>query len=438
MTHDSPPDPVPVQAGDRHARKAGRDTGASLPADQSVWLDSTTPPRLVTLVLIAGLGALNMNIFLPSLPAMAEYFQTDYALVQLSVSAYLAITAVLQLMIGPLSDRYGRRPVMLCGLSIFMVATVGCLLATDITTFLVFRMIQATVATGIVLSRAIVRDMVSADKAASMIGYVTMGMSLVPMVGPVLGGLLSEVFGWKSTFACTFLFGILVSATVYFDMGETNRATSSSFGAQFRSYPELVSSRRFWGYALICAFASGGFFAFLGGGPWVATQVLGMEPGETGLYFGFIAVGYMIGNGISGRFAERVGLNGMVMAGSIIAAAGIGLSVVLFLFGYQTPLTLFGPIMFVGLGNGLTLPSANAGVVSVRPHLAGSASGLGGALMIGGGAALSAVTGALLGPETGAWPLLLMMLGTLSLGIVASAYVYHRARVVEAQGGEVF
>lgn len=430
MMHDSPPDPAQVPAA---ARQSG---GPSTVAGKSVWLDRTTAPRVVTLVLIAGLGALNMNIFLPTLPAMSEYFQADYALVQLAVSAYLGVTAVLQLVIGPLSDRYGRRPVMLSGLAIFMLATVGCLLATNITTFLVFRMIQATVATGIVLSRAIVRDMVSADKAASMIGYVTMGMSLVPMVGPVLGGVLGEVFGWKSTFLCTFLFGIIVSVIVYFDMGETNRATSSSFGAQFRSYPELVRSRRFWGYALICAFASGGFFAFLGGGPWVATQVLGMEPGETGLYFGFIAVGYMIGNGLSGRFAERVGLNGMVMAGSIVAVSGIALSSLFFLIGWQTPLSLFGPILLVGLGNGITLPSANAGVVSVRPHLAGSASGLGGALMIGGGAALSAITGALLGPDTGAWPLLLMMLGSLAMGVVASGYVFHRARVVAAQGGD--
>lgn len=411
-------------------------TADSTATPQPIWLDRTTPPRVVTLVMIAGLGALNMNIFLPSLPAMARYFQADYALVQLTVSAYLGVTAVLQLIIGPLSDRYGRRPVMLIGLAIFMLATVGCLLATNITTFLIFRMIQATVATGIVLSRAIVRDMVSADKAASMIGYVTMGMSLVPMVGPVLGGILGEAFGWKSTFLCTLVFGVIVSGIVYLDMGETNRSTSTSFGAQFRSYPELVRSRRFWGYASIAAFGSGGFFAFLGGAPYVASQVLGMSPGETGVYFGFIAVGYMVGNGLSGRYSERVGLNGMVMAGSVVAVGGIALATLLFLIGWQTPLTLFGPIMFVGLGNGLTLPSANAGVVSVRPHLAGSASGLGGALMIGGGAALSALTGALLGPGTGAWPLLLMMLATLGMGIAASVYVVHRARVVEAQGGD--
>ncbi|MSU88150.1 Bcr/CflA family efflux MFS transporter [Rhodobacteraceae bacterium 2CG4] len=405
-------------------------------APPSIWLDRATAPRVLTLVLIAGLGALNMNIFLPTLPAMAAFFQTDYALVQLAVSAYLGVTALLQLVVGPLSDRYGRRPVMLAGLAIFLVATVACILSTNIVTFLVFRMIQATVATGIVLSRAVVRDMVSADKAASMIGYVTMGMSLVPMVGPVLGGILGETFGWQSTFIFTLLFGLGVSAIVYLDMGETNRTRSASFGEQFRSYPELVRSRRFWGYALIAAFASGGFFAFLGGAPYVASRVLGMTPGETGLYFGLIAVGYMIGNGLSGRYAESIGINGMAMMGSVTAVAGMVIACALFLVGIQTPLSLFGPILLVGLGNGLTLPSANAGMVSVRPHLAGSASGLGGALMIGGGAALSAITGALLGPGSGAWPLLLMMLATLSMGIAASVYVVLRARVVEAQGGD--
>lgn len=132
---------------------------------------TTTPPHITTLVLLAGIGALSMNIFLPSLAAMAEYFETDYALVQLSISAYLGVIGVLQLIIGPLSDRYGRRPVMLWALAIFTLSTLGCLFAESIEVFLFFRALQAAVAAGIVLSRAIVRDMVPANEAASMIGY---------------------------------------------------------------------------------------------------------------------------------------------------------------------------------------------------------------------------------------------------------------------------
>ncbi|MEM9780120.1 MAG: multidrug effflux MFS transporter [Pseudomonadota bacterium] len=403
---------------------------ADIPAPTSVWLDPATAPKIVTLVLIAGLGALNMNIFLPSLPSMADYYQADYAVIQLAISAYLGVTALLQLVIGPLSDRYGRRPVMIASLWVFLLATLGCYLAPDVTTFLFFRMVQASVATGLALSRAIVRDMVSADKAASMIGYVTMGMALVPMIGPMIGGALDELYGWQSSLILTAVFGGLVLLIVWRDMGETNVHKSSSFGAQFRAYPELVASRRFWGYALAAAFASGSFFAFLGGGPYVATEVLGMSPGELGFYFGLIALGYMFGNFLSGRFAERTGLNTMMLLGGGVASVGLVAGCGLFAVGLIHPLVLFGTIGFVGIGNGLTLPSANAGMVSVRPHLAGSASGLGGALMIGGGAALSALTGALLGPTTGAWPLLFMMLLSSILCVVTTLYVIRRARQV--------
>ncbi|MFQ5623347.1 MAG: multidrug effflux MFS transporter [Paracoccaceae bacterium] len=391
-------------------------------------LSRTTAPHIVTLVLLSGMGALTMNIFLPSLPSMAVYFGTDYAVIQLVVTAYLGMTAVLQLVIGPLSDRYGRRPVMLWALVVFSIATVGCILAGTIEVFLAFRLLQAAVASGIVLSRAIVRDMVPADQAASMIGYVTMGMAVMPMIGPAIGGYLDEHFGWQSSFEVILVIGLLVLVLTWADLGETNTHRSQSFTQQFRAYPELALSRRFWGYALTAAFASGAFFAFLGGGPYVATQVLGMEPSEVGLHFGLIATGYMLGNFLSGRFSARAGINRMTLVGGICSSLGMSVSLVLFLSGYGSPLTLFGGIMFVGIGNGLTLPNATAGMVSVRPHLAGSASGLGGALMIGGGAALATFTGSILGPRTGAFPLLYMMLSSSMLSVVTTVYVISVAR----------
>ncbi|WP_112320504.1 multidrug effflux MFS transporter [Oceanibium sediminis] len=408
-------------------------SSAPPPRQRAVWLDRTTPPKVLTLVLIAGLGALSMNVFLPSLPSMAAYYNADYAVVQLAVSAYLGATALVQLVIGPLSDRYGRRPVMLGAVAIFSFATLGCIFSPSIEMFLVFRMIQSVVAAGIVLSRAIVRDMVPADKAASMIGYVTMGMSLVPMVSPMIGGVLDQWLGWKATFFFMLAFGLAVGWLVWNDLGESNDQRSDSFGAQFRAYPELVRSRRFWGYTLVASFASGSFFAFLGGGPYVATVVLGMNPAELGLYFGFIALGYMIGNYVSGRFSEAFGLNAMMFYGSAVAMLGLIAGITLFLLGFAHPISLFGSILFVGLGNGMTLPNANAGIVSVRPHLAGSASGLGGAMMIGGGAGLAALTGMLLTPERGVWPLLLMMLASSIAAIAMAGYVIHVARKVSAE-----
>ncbi|MEL7215869.1 MAG: multidrug effflux MFS transporter [Pseudomonadota bacterium] len=394
---------------------------------------TTTPPHITTLVLLAGIGALSMNIFLPSLAAMAEYFETDYALVQLSISAYLGVIGVLQLIIGPLSDRYGRRPVMLWALAIFTLSTLGCLFAESIEVFLFFRALQAAVAAGIVLSRAIVRDMVPANEAASMIGYVTMGMSLVPMIGPIAGGWLGGTFGWQASFIALFLFGLGVFLISWRDLGETNKNPSANFTDQFRAYPELLRARRFWGYALTAAFASGAYFGFLGGAPFVASEMLGLSEEELGLWFAAPAIGYMLGNFLSGRFASQVGMNRMMLWGGLVATLGAVTSLVMFGAGLIHPISLFFPIAFIGIGNGMTLPSANAGIVSVRPNLAGSASGLGGTLMIGGGAALAALVGALLGPETGPWPLIILMIVASGASVLSTLYVIRRARLVGAE-----
>jgi DHA1 family bicyclomycin/chloramphenicol resistance-like MFS transporter len=306
-----------------------------------------------------------------------------------------------------------------------MAMTVGCLLSTDIWTFLAFRIGQSAIVSGIVLSRAVVRDMVGPTRAASMIGYVTMGMSLAPMIGPMIGGALDQLFGWRAAFSLLLLAGAGVFALSWFDLGETNRTPSGGFAEQFRSYPELVRSRRFWGYALTAAFASGAFFAYLGGAPFVATEVLGLSPAETGFWFGGIAIGYAFGNFLAGRVTRHVGMNGMMLSGSIIVITGIAASIYAFSHGHPTPFGFFGGLSLVGVGNGMALPSANAGMLSVRPRLAGSASGLGGALMIGGGAALSVLAGALLGPETGPYPLLWVMMASSVLGLLAVLYVIY-------------
>ena len=189
----------------------------------SVFLNRRTPPKIVTLTLLAGLSALTMNIFLPSLPGMAAWFEVPYGLMQLSVALYLALSAVLQILIGPISDRFGRRPVILGALVLFLLATVGTLLAPNATLFLIFRMAQAVIAAGMVLSRAVVRDMVSDDEAASMIGYVTMGMSVVPMIGPVIGGILDEAYGWHANFGLLMILGVVVLGLVWACLLYTSR-----------------------------------------------------------------------------------------------------------------------------------------------------------------------------------------------------------------------
>ena len=401
----------------------------SFPATR--FLDARTPPHLLTLVLLAGIAALNMSVFLPSLARMAEHFGTSYAVMQFSVSGYLAVTGALQLVIGPLADRFGRRPVVLGALAIFVLASLGAMLAPTAGWFLAFRMAQGAVVTGIVLSRAIVRDMVPQNEAASMIGYVTMGMALVPMIGPMIGGALEEFYGWQATFAFLAAAGLGVLALAAADQGETAPAHEPG-RSHFAEAPELFASPRFWGYVLAAAFASGAFFAYLGGASFVAETVFGLSPLWTGIALGAPAIGYAAGNYLTARFAARTGANRLILIGTLIAAGGMGLSLILTLAGLESPVAFFGLCTFLGLGNGLTMPNATAGLLSVRPRLAGTASGLGGAIMIGGGAALSALAGALLTEETGALPLQVIMVVTSVLSTCAILFVIRRARAVGA------
>jgi DHA1 family bicyclomycin/chloramphenicol resistance-like MFS transporter len=396
------------------------------------FLDRRTPPHIFTLVMLSGISALTMSIFLPSLNHMAEFFGVEYAVMQLAVSGYLLATAILQVIIGPVSDRFGRRPVVIGALVLFVVATLGCLVAPTAGLFLVFRMMQAAVAVGIVLSRAIVRDMVPQDQAASMIGYVTMGMALIPMVGPMIGGALDEVFGWRANFVFLAVAGVATLALVVADQGETIAGKGLGFAAQLRGYPELLTSPRFWGYAVCAALGSGAFFALLGGSSFVAGEVFHLSPFWTGLALGSPAVGYAAGNYISGRFVTGTGVNRMALMGTLVASAGLGLSLVLSIAGVMHPLVFFGFCVFLGLGNGMMLPAATAGLLSVRPQLAGTASGLGGAIMIGGGAAMAALAGALLTAETGAWPLQAMMFVSSALSVAAILSVIWRARRIGA------
>ena len=397
-------------------------------SSKPVFLHRGSAPHIATLIIVASLQAMAMNMFLPSLPQMTEYFQTTYGIMQLSVGIFLAGSAVMQILIGPFSDRFGRRPVLLGGIAIYTLATLGCIYAPTAELFLVGRVVQAAASVGMVLSRTIVRDLFPANRAASVIGYVTMAMSVAPMLTPALGGYLTEHFNWQATFWVLFATGILVFALVYFDLGETNTTQSESFRAQFQEYPELLKSQRFWGYSLASAFSAGAFFAYLGGAPYVATEFFHMSPATMGYLIGAPGWGYMVGNFVSGRYSTRLGINKMVLYGALIATAGVLASLLLTLSGLSSPTTFFGFFTFLGLGNGMLLANSTSGMMSVRPRLAGTASGLGGAMMIGGGAGLSALAGNLLKHGHGPEPLLWIMLVVLILSILAIWWVIARER----------
>lgn len=388
-----------------------------------MFVAAATPPRLVTLILLSALSVVSLNMFLPSLSHIAAALRADYVLVNLSIAGYAAMTALLQLVMAPLSDRYGRRPVILAALAVFVAASLGCLLADDIWTFLACRLLQGAIVSGYAVSLAVIRDTVPARAAASRMGYLAMAWGLAPMLAPLVGGLLDTLFGWRASFWAFALLGGAVFALCWVDLGETNNAPSRTFYTQLRSYPALLRARRFWGYAACMAFSTGAFYAFLGAAPLVASTVFGISTASLGVYMGSTTAGFVVGSFLSGRFAAAYSLAAMMLAGRLVACAGLLLGLVLLQAGIVQPLTLFGCCALMGLGNGITMPSANAGALSVRPGLAGSASGLAGALTVAGGAVMSAATGAVLTAANAAFAMLAMMLLSSLLGAAGAVYV---------------
>lgn len=399
----------------------------------SVFFDRTTPPKLATLVIIAAVSSVPMNIFLPSLPAMADYFSTSFGVMQLTVSGYLVLTAILQLLTGPLSDRFGRRAVMLGSIAVFIIAAFGAAMSTSLGWFLFFRALQASIASGMVIARATVRDLVSRNKAASMIGYITMAMALAPMMSPAIGGYVGTHFGWQANFHLLGIIALFGLVICFFDMGETNKFQNSSFTQQFRSYPTLLRSRRFWGYAMAAAFAAATFFAYLGAAPFIGANVYGLSPQAVGYCLMITPTGYIIGNGLSGRFSTTVGVERMMIIGCLTTLLPLITCLVVLSMGATHPLSFFAFTLFIGLGNGMVLPNANAGMLEINPKLAGSAAGLGGALMTFIGAGFSGISGFILSGSADARSLVAFMIFASFISFAIALYTVRLERLLAGQ-----
>ena len=396
------------------------------------FLNRSTPPHILTLILLASISALTMNIFLPSLPNIASELNSSTSILGLSVGIYLASSAVLQLIIGPFSDQFGRRPLILWSLIIFCISTLATVFITNTAQFLILRMFQAISASCMVLARAIVRDTTeSIEKAGSKIAYVTMGMALVPMVGPAIGGLLDYQYGWEASFWLLFILGLVILIISFFDVGETLSDHNQSFLEQISTYPSLLRSKRFWGYCLSSAFVSGAFFSYLGGAPFVGNEVFGLEPKDLGFWFGAPAIGYVLGNFLSGRFSTKIGLDRMIFLGVTTALFGVSISLTISLLDHGSVLSFFGLMTLVGLGNGMSIPNATAAMMSINPKLAGTAAGLGSAIMIGGGAGLSAIANFILIHGSSEIPLIMLMWTSVFCGLCSVAYVSYRKKTLE-------
>lgn len=333
----------------------------------------------VLLTLAVALGPMSTDFYLPSLPSLVDYFATDVARVQLTLSVFLVGFAVGQLFYGPLSDRFGRRPVMLAGVAIFTLASVACMLATSIETLIAARLVQAIGAcAGPVLARAVVRDVYGREGAARKLALIGAAMALAPLVGPVISGYLTVWYGWRSSFLVLTLYGAAIMAGISMALAETNphRGATTSLGQMLRNYRTFLHSRAWVGYVLCNSATYAGLFAFISGSSFVFINVLGLPPHLFGACFSAVVAGYIAGAIYSARMVMRLGIERMVLTGTTICALG-GLAMAgLALGGIETIWSVLGPMVVFAAGVGLVMPNSMAGAIGPFPTMAGAASAL--------------------------------------------------------------
>ena len=379
---------------------------------------------------LTSIGPTTLNIVVPALPQMASRLASDAATIQLAVTVYLLALAAGQLIMGPLSDRFGRRPVLLTGLALTAAASVMAILVGTIGSLIAARVLQAFGASaGIVVSRAIIRDLFDKNRAAAMIGLVATVMVVVPTLGPLIGGLLDMGFGWEAIFVFTFVTSALVVTWSAFALPETRGLNAPPGAGQgfIRDLAGLARSAKFGGYVCAGAFGSATFFAFLGGGPHVIITLMQRSAAEYGVWFAVSSIGYMAGNFGASRLSTRFGIDRMIWFGIGFEIAGVILSAILTMFAMAWgPVIVFGPQLVVNFGNGLLLPGAISGAVSVRAQAAGTAAGIVGFTQMSLGAAIAQYSGTLLADSQTAVPLAMLVVALVAALAVSFGLLVRR------------
>lgn len=349
------------------------------------------------LAALTGMQAVSTDLYLPALPDLRADLGADLASTQLTLSAFIAAFAVSNLAYGPLSDRFGRRPMLVAGMAVYVVGTAGCLVAASIGQLLLFRVLQATGAcAGPVLARAVVRDMHPPERAAAMLGWMSFAMSAVPVLAPSVGGALVGGFGWRSSFAALLAFGAAVLAGVLLAVPETNRHRGRAASPRriLADYATLLRSRTFLGYAVCVSAGYWGIFAYLSSSPFVLIETVGISPRGYGVAFGATVLGFVLGAFLAGRFARRFGPARMVAAGAACAAAGGAASLACALLLEPGVVATVAPFALFMVGAGLLLPNGFAGAIGPFPQMAGTASALAGFLQLGSSALVGVLVGA--------------------------------------------
>ena len=337
-------------------------------------------PHLLTLSLLAGTYILVQVIIVPSLTDLQEQFKTDYKTIQYTISGYLLGVAFVNFIAGPLSDRFGRRPIMLVFFSIFFASSLGCYVSSDLNSFLFFRLCQSSSAAGLVLSRAIIGDFSSKDETVKMLGLLSIAMGIAPSLAPLAGGIINDYFGSKGIFLFLTFLSLFLLALIMIDLKETHFHKSKNIFSQIKTYPTLITSLDFWLPTSTFALSFSIFGIFFIGGPYVAVKVFNLSPTIMGICLSFPSLGYVLGNILVSKIANILSTKNLMVLGSVILFLGPCISLLLSNF-YFHPLSFFLPILIMTFGSGIIWPASNAEIVKAIPHLAGSASGLGSAIM---------------------------------------------------------
>jgi DHA1 family bicyclomycin/chloramphenicol resistance-like MFS transporter len=349
-------------------------------------------PRIMLPLLVAmtGVAPISLYMLVPALPVLATTFGRDISIAQMTVSLYMVGIACSQIIMGPLSDRFGRRPVLLAGLGLMVMASAACIFAETLPQLIAARFLQALGgATGMVVSRAIIRDLYSRERISSMISLVIAVMMIAQMLSPLTGGLLETAFGWRSIFYVITAASLVIAVAIALTLPETRRDRTEAGG--FRGdVGSLFKSRAFIGYVLCQVLASQIIFTFAGGGPYVVVTQMGRSSAEYGAWFATTGFAYLIGNLFCVRFAPRHQLEKLIWFGLALQVAGSLLNLLWGVAGLnQAPSWLFGTQMLVMFANAFVMSNSAAGAISIRPDAAGTASGAMGFLQMGIGSLFS-------------------------------------------------
>lgn len=391
----------------------------------------------LVLMLMTAAGSFSMQVFLPALPAIQQSFGSSQSFVQLTLSLSMVAIAVSTLFYGPLSDRFGRKPVLVCGMGLFVAGSLLATFAPSVALLIVGRVAQAAGgAAGMVLSRTIVRDVYGAAEAPKAINYLTIAMVIAPMVAPVVGGFLTEDYGWRATFAATALLALLVGTLVVGLLHETlppaARARSrdgSIVRLALGGLRQVSQSRRFWGYTLISTFSMAIFFAFVAGAPYLMNGLLGRPPSEYGLWFLGVPGLFATGSFAATRLLNTIGLDRSIMLGGILGALTLAVTAGLYGLFALTPALLFVPAYAIAFFQGLMIPNGVAGAINASPGAFGAASGLVGFVHMIVSAGAAQLSGAIVGDSV--WPLVAIMAVCSGLALFLLPLIRSRPDVPE-------